>query len=135
MCIRDSSKTEIKDAIRDLQKQSESSDTQHDYPCTLQDVAPWMQPIMSLLLPTLLSASLLLLGEKGAGKTPLAIILALAVARYWASREGVQDPAGYRVCQDLDSLKKSQAPEWSPSSWTTLTSLNGFPKSSRRSSI
>eukprot|EP00973_Karenia_brevis_P061148 8503620-Karenia_brevis.AAC.1 len=70
--LRGFSKTEIKDAIRDIQKQVESSDTHFDYPCTLGDVASWMLPIMTLLLPTLLTSSVLLLGEKGAGKTPLA---------------------------------------------------------------
>ena len=95
------------DAVKANHRQTEASADQTQYPLTLRDVSGWMAVPLHAILPTLLSCSLILLGEQGMGKTSLAIIIALAMSRWHIARKKSDEVPSYRLTQDLDFLKNN----------------------------
>ena len=107
-------KTDILDAVRALQKDNEGASVQTQYPLTLLDVSPAALQILTLLVPLLLSTSLIMLGERGVGKTALATILAMAFSRYHIRKSDLGEQPSFRLTQDLDFLRNSAGRFWQP---------------------
>lgn len=75
------------------------------YPLAWGDVSPQMQSIMADIIPVLLTSTILLVGMPGWAKTPLNIIMAMALGRYHADRNGRKIEPGYRLANDLDFFR------------------------------
>ena len=106
------SKGEIRDAIDRLKKSGEQASSSTECPLCLTDVPEWLLLIFRAIIPTLLSASLILIGENSVGKTSLAMILGFAFSRWHIRCQKLNCLPAVRVTQDIDFLKsKTTCPE------------------------
>ena len=70
------------------------------------DLAPWLHPILSIVIPMLVSSPLILLGENSIGKTSMAMVVSFAFSRWHLRSQGSNAAqASVRATQDLDFLK------------------------------
>ena len=105
-------KGEIRDAIDRLKRTGEQASSSTEYPLCLLDVPEWLHFILRPVIPVLLSASLILIGENSVGKTSLAMILAFAFSRWHIRCQKLNCLPAVRVTQDIDFLKsKTGCPE------------------------
>ena len=96
----------IKDAIANLRAEANLARTQYDYPLCYFDMTPFFQKIVDRVLPSLLEKSLLLFGEPGIGKSPVAYVLAMVCARHQIRvGELVGVSPSFRSTPDLDFLR------------------------------
>ena len=99
-------KADIREAIDRLRKVAEHASSQTEYPLTLLDLAPWLHPILSIVIPMLVSSSLILLSENSIGKTSMAMVVSFAFSRWHLRSQGSNAAqASVRTTQDLDFLK------------------------------
>ncbi|CAK0810862.1 unnamed protein product [Prorocentrum cordatum] len=78
------------------------------YPCLLHDIRPEYLDIAKRIIKTLLTNTLLTIGEAKFGKTPLMYILAMAIARWHADMEkarGNEVVAAVRVSAEMDFFR------------------------------
>ena len=99
----------VKEAVRNLQTEQNLAKVQTYYPITLADVAGWVLDIVEQVVPTLLSKSLLLVGEPGIGKTVLCHSFCMMMSRYHISRDGVDYQPSFRSAPQLDFSVAMQA--------------------------
>ena len=59
------------------------SEPEYFFPLLLRDLnSEFQRTVVPMILPTMLSLGLIILGKPGVGKTPAAIIMVMAVARF-----------------------------------------------------
>ena len=105
-------KGEIREAIDRLKRTGEQASSSTEYPLTLADVPDWLLHLLRCMLPALLSASLVLIGENSVGKTSLAMMIAFAFSRWHIRSQKLKCLPSVRVTQDIDFLKsKTGCPE------------------------
>ena len=80
---------------------------QYQFALTLKDIREWyLTEIITKYWGQIKSKALIMLGEAGRGKTPIAQIIAKAVAEYWYEVHGEQlPPPCYRITTDIDFLR------------------------------
>ena len=61
--------------------------------------------VMPILCPLLMSYGVIMLGWGGVGKTPLFIIMSMAMGRYHVRRLELDSPAGWRRAKSMDSFR------------------------------
>ena len=79
-------------------------------PITLKDVPDWfLEKVVARFWPQHKKKALIILGEPGRGKTPLAEVIGLAVAEYWAAEMDIDEQSDeqpcIRVTQDFDFVR------------------------------
>ena len=89
--------------------------TEH-LPLTLKDIRGcWLDFCFYDVLKCLHHDTLLLLGEANMGKTPVAMILAMALSRYWIAKDAKQDLSpGFRTASDLDFFRGEPGSKYVP---------------------
>ena len=77
------------------------------YPCTLLDVEEWfLTKVIARFWGQIKRKALVILGPAGCCKTPIASVIGLAVAEFWAEQmDGDCDPPCFRLASDLDFLR------------------------------
>ena len=75
------------------------------YPLTYMDISPGRRLILDKIVPTLLTKTVLLVGEAGEAKTPANIIMAMGMARYQCIVRGEGGTPSYRISADLDFFR------------------------------
>ena len=109
--------TEIKveKAVKSLRDGGVLAKVRKCYGLTLLSILPgFLQYCLSPLLPTLRVHSIVFLGENNVGKTPLAIILAFMLARYWITKDEVEVDPEVRMAPDLDFFRGDPGTKYSP---------------------
>ena len=102
-------------AVDNLRKGGCLAKTRTTYPLTLTDVDPTvLRYVLQELLPLMRRKSLILIGEARFGKTPLAIILGFALARFWAMEAGASEAAQVRIAPDMDFFRGDPGKKWTP---------------------
>lgn len=87
------------------------------YPCLLHDIRPEYLDIAKRIIKTLLTNTLLAVGEARFGKTPLMYILAMAMARWHADMQKAQGNdvvAAVRVSAEMDFFRGEVGEKWAP---------------------
>ena len=88
-----------------------------EYPLFHGDIRKEYQDIINDIIPTLLTNTLLLVGEAGFGKTPLMTVLAFAMARWHAHKEALAgrhvEPA-VRTSSEMDFFRGEVGERWAP---------------------
>ncbi|CAK0874169.1 unnamed protein product [Prorocentrum cordatum] len=86
------------------------------YPCLLHDIRPEYLDIAKRIIKTLLTNTLLTIGEAKFGKTPLMYILAMAIARWHADMEKARgnEVAAVRVSAEMDFFRGEVGEKWAP---------------------
>ena len=84
------------------------SDPEYFFPLLLHDLnQDFLEKVVPIVLPTMTSHGLILLGRAGIGKTPTAIILALAVARHMVVSRGLEGHIpGWRRSKQIDGFRE-----------------------------
>ena len=78
------------------------------FPLVMDDIQEWhTTKVLQIIWPQLKRHALILLGEPGRGKkTPIAQIIAMAVARFWSEEmPDDHEKPSYRLTCDLDFLR------------------------------
>ena len=76
------------------------------FPLCIPDVHPvFVDHILPLIVPLSTTFGVLLLGNPGVGKTPLAMILAMAIGRAQCRRRGIHKQPGWRRCKQFDGFR------------------------------
>ena len=105
-------KGEIRDGIDRIKRSGEQASSSTEYPLCLADVPDWLLLVFRAIIPALMSASLVMIGENSVGKTSLAMILAFAFSRWHIRCQKLSCLPSVRVTQDIDFLKaKAGSPE------------------------
>ena len=78
------------------------------FPLLISDLnAAFVEKILPLIVPTMPTHGLILLGRAGIGKTPLAIVLALALARHFVASRGLTGAVvGWRRSKQIDGFRE-----------------------------
>ena len=103
------------------------SEPEYFFPLLLRDLnSEFQRTVVPMILPTLLSFGLIILGKPGTGKTPAAIIMVMAVARYL-----IQARKRTATSLDEDAPNRSMDLENDPGRFTPLSSwtIRSFPPS------
>ena len=103
------------------------SEPEYFFPLLLRDLnSEFQRTVVPMILPTLLSFGLIILGKPGIGKTPAAIIMVMAVARYL-----IQARKRTATSLDGDAPNRSMDLENDPGRFTSLSSwtIRSFPPS------
>ena len=84
------------------------TDPEYFFPLVLHDLdQSFLEKVVPLVLPTMTGHGLILLGRAGVGKTPTAIILALAVARHLVIARGLDGHIpGWRRSKQIDGFRE-----------------------------
>ena len=84
------------------------SEPEYFFPLVLHDLnQDFLEKVVPLVLPTMTSYGLILIGRPGVGKTPTAIILALAVARHLVATRGLEGHIpGWRRSKQIDGFRE-----------------------------
>lgn len=96
----------LKDCLNSLQSDGSFAKKEFEICLTLRDVPEWYLDIIKLFAPQLKIKAFIQIGEPGRGKTPVAEILALALAFWWwvvGGKEGHR-PC-FRMTSDIDFLR------------------------------
>ncbi len=105
----------VEKAIRGLQQQGVLAKVRKYLPLSLKSLDPAMlRFILGPLLPSLRTTSIVFLGENGIGKSPVAEILALALARYWINKHGVDRDPTVRIAPDMDFFRGDPGNPYTP---------------------
>ena len=113
--IHNWSRKVIDRAIAHLRTEGNLSMRRKHYPLTLRSVHPeLLRYIIAPIIPSFRRHSLVLLGEGNVGKTPLAIILAFALARYWVSVDGADVDPEVSVAPDMDFFRGDPGTKYRP---------------------
>ena len=78
------------------------------FPLTLKDLDPRILEMLKLMMPKLVDHALGLHGEAGAGKTPLARMVAMALSRWWIKKDKREDEhiqASFRQASEFDFFR------------------------------
>ncbi|CAJ1344908.1 unnamed protein product [Effrenium voratum] len=79
---------------------------QHEFPLTTWSLKPILsESILPLVYPLLTSFGVFMLGWPGVGKTPLMLVMAMAIGRHHAQKLGLSAPAGWRRARSLDNFR------------------------------
>ena len=79
---------------------------QYDFPLHTYSLKPVMREVvMPILYPLLMSYGVIMLGWGGVGKTPLFIIMSMAMGRYHVRRLELDSPAGWRRAKSMDNFR------------------------------
>lgn len=84
------------------------SEPEYFFPLLLHDLdQSFLEKVVPLVMPTMTGHGLILLGRAGVGKTPTAIILALAVARHLVVTRGLDGHIpGFRRSKQIDGFRE-----------------------------
>ena len=84
------------------------TDPEYFFPLLLHDLnQEFLEKVVPLVLPSMTTHGLILLGKAGAGKTPTAIILAMAVARHLVVARGLEGHVpGWRRSKQIDGFRE-----------------------------
>ena len=87
-------------------KANSTVESEFFFPLCIFDVhSTFVDKILPLVIPLCTSFGILLLGNPGVGKTPLAMILAMAVGRMHCRHRGISRPPGWRRCKQFDGFR------------------------------
>ena len=79
---------------------------QHEFPLTTWSLKPILsESILPLVYPLLTSFGVFMLGWPGVGKTPLMLVMAMAIGRHHTQKLGLSAPAGWRRARSLDNFQ------------------------------
>ena len=96
----------VQKAAAEKAKANSAVETEFFFPLCIFDVHPtFVDKILPLVIPLCTSFGILLLGNPGVGKTPLAMILAMAVGRMHCRRRGISTQPGWRRCKQFDGFR------------------------------
>lgn len=83
-----------------------AADPETFFPLNIYDLKPlWSDVLLPRLLPLFTEFGLLALGWPGVGKTPLAIVLSMALGRYHCQRSEDLGPPGWRRGKMMDNFR------------------------------
>ena len=84
------------------------AEPEHFFPLLLHDINETIvQKILPLVVPSMTTHGLVLLGQAGTGKTPLGIILGLALARHYVNARGPEGAVvGWRRSKQIDGFRE-----------------------------
>lgn len=87
-------------------KANSAVDAESFFPLCVFDLHPVIvDKILPLIVPLCSTFGVLLLGNPGVGKTPLAMILSMAVGRMHCRRRGINKQPGWRRCKQFDGFR------------------------------
>jgi hypothetical protein len=93
----------IRRLVENFAKANHSSDPQYFYPLLVHDLHPiWWDAILPVVMPLFLTHGILLLGHPGIGKTPVFVVLAMAMGRYHVRCRGVVGKPGWKEGKAFD---------------------------------
>ena len=96
----------VMSSLKNYASGSMASTSLMEYPVTLRDVRRWV--LDEVVVPFLKVAPehrLILQGQTGIGKTPLARALAMSISQHYISEEGLEAEPSIRSCAVLDMLR------------------------------
>ena len=97
----------VNTACRNRSTGNSQAEPEYFFPLLVTDLNhEFVNKILPLIVPTMRTHGLLLLGRPGIGKTPLAIVLSLAVTRYTLSSRNLTDAmVGWRRSKQIDGFR------------------------------